>query len=287
MDSISFYFAVEVVSHLKKLGDVQTLGGVWRSAALEEANSRIICSLGLSPCGRVTYYGFVCEPGGRMSFEEVKKLNPRRLRVRRITLSACCNYKIEEELLPELLSFVNRYLTYGQRLIIMDISDRHQFLLQSIYSLRNVREVVLWYRSTDSERFLLQLLRQARPEVLRLKMGWPLDTLDILTEEWAKSGIRDIYIDDTSNDFATLQQDLNSLRKIYQLWMDGFFVTRRLDAVFLLQHDLSVLDTVFGPSIGDLSSKKWCFRHSSQGTFELFAYWRSELRFPRIRILIA
>uniref|UniRef100_A0A1I7Y7L9 F-box domain-containing protein n=1 Tax=Steinernema glaseri TaxID=37863 RepID=A0A1I7Y7L9_9BILA len=303
MDSIPFRFVTEVVAHLGDLRDVQKLGRVWNAAAREEAGSRNTCSLMLSLCRRerVIYYAFMCDPGGMMSFEEVKKLNLRRLRVICIILSKLCNYEIEEELLPELLSLANRYLTYRQRFTIRSHLDvdglcHDLSMVQSLYSLRNVREIVLWYDAlppcgrlellliTTSHEFLRQLLSSARTEVLRLRYGWPLNTLYILMEAWAKSSIRDIYIDEASKSMAhTLPCDL--LKKIHQLWVDGFFVTRRLDAVFLIQHDLSALDTVLGPSTGDVSSKKWCFRHPSHRTFQIFTY--SELFYTKMRILIA
>uniref|UniRef100_A0A1I7Y6Y5 FBA_2 domain-containing protein n=1 Tax=Steinernema glaseri TaxID=37863 RepID=A0A1I7Y6Y5_9BILA len=307
MDSLSFYFVADVVAHLESMEDVKKLGGVWSAAAQEEAESRITCSLNLSSRRnggeRAIYYEFMCNPGGIMSFKEVKKLNLRRLRISSIILSEQCTYNIEKELLPELLSFANSYLTYLQRFTIrshedVDENGHDHSMVQSIHSLKNIREIVLWYRDftargffdfrsfTHRYQFLRQVLSTARTEVLLLKGGWSLRILDILMEGWEKSSVRDIYIDDASNSTChTLQCDV--LKKIYQFWVDGFFVTRSLDAVFLLQDDLSALAITFGRPSGNLLTNKWCFRHPSHGTFQLVTHRNSKLSYPYLRILIA
>uniref|UniRef100_A0A1I7Y6X3 FBA_2 domain-containing protein n=1 Tax=Steinernema glaseri TaxID=37863 RepID=A0A1I7Y6X3_9BILA len=287
MDSLSFYFVAEVVTRLESLEEVQKLGGVWRVAAQEEADSRILCTLLVTVLGD---YVFSCTPGGSLSFEEVKKLNLKHLRINQISVlyrmvlhQVFYGYGKTVSLL-ELLAFGNRYFTCGQRFCSVleedEFSQRRQLpILQGFCDLNNAREVFFMHSASLQLETVLQLLQNANPEVLELRNGWSGNHVRSLLSWWADKSITKI---DINMVYTDLSMDL--LKHIYQLWKDGFFATRRFHADLRAKLSDRQVIPMLGQPTGEGLDKEWRVEHPSRRTFQLSRYRKG---YVRMRLTIA
>uniref|UniRef100_A0A1I7Y6P8 F-box domain-containing protein n=1 Tax=Steinernema glaseri TaxID=37863 RepID=A0A1I7Y6P8_9BILA len=299
MDSLPYNFVAEVITRLEPLEDLQKLGGLWKAAAVEEADSRILCTLCFGSCG-IYYFSSNDDNWGR-TLEQVKKLNLKHLRINQIDVGTIGPplrrpdfRKFNEENIPELLSFVSRYFTCGQKLyagspLYPSIAHLKVPLLQSIYSFTNVRDVNLCNHPNSekaSTESLLQALHNASPVVLGINGYWPQSNLRLILEKWPETSIREVRTFQCVT-FMDIELDMELLKHIYQLWKEGFFAKRQLD-VKIVPKVHPQLDRLFGEPTVDVknSCKEWRVEHPIYRTFHLSQELCENSAPPTIRILI-
>uniref|UniRef100_A0A1I8AE79 FBA_2 domain-containing protein n=1 Tax=Steinernema glaseri TaxID=37863 RepID=A0A1I8AE79_9BILA len=300
MDSVPYYFARTVVAHQKSPVDIEQLGGVWASAAVEEGDSRFHCELHLisTTDPNVWLYNFAClsdEFKKALTIQQVKERNLAHLRVSKITLTrfsfppGTFHEVSERELISELLPFACRYLTCGQGLNLNTAEipshpDVERAIFRTASSLINLRDVSLSYVGAQSHEFLLELLKMEHLEILVLRYNWPVDNIRLMLETWPNTHLKKVYTRVCS---TTL--DIVLLKQIYELWLRGFFVTRLFDGHFSSDLGPAQLDDLLGEGVkpswcSPNVFKVWCSQHPLRGTFQVTRSSYSYSGYTTIRI---